>query len=80
MGAVVLSRSQIGTETIVAAAALVPEDAIVPPGALMMGVPARERRSLSDAERVASRKNALRYVRNAAIYRGAMAATEVGRG
>jgi carbonic anhydrase/acetyltransferase-like protein (isoleucine patch superfamily) len=80
MGAVVLSRSEIGTEAIVAAASLVPEDAVVPPGALMMGVPAREKRSLSDAERTASRENALRYVRNAAAYQGAMAATEVGRG
>ncbi len=32
MGAVVLSRSSIGMEAIVAAAALVPEDAIVSPG------------------------------------------------
>ena len=79
MGAVVLSRSEIGAEAIVAAAALVPEDAIVSPGALMMGVPAREKRLLSDAERAASRENALRYVRNAAAYRGPVAATEVGR-
>ena len=69
MGAVVLSRSSIGTEAIVAAAALVPEDAVVPAGALVMGVPAREKRLLSDEERAASRENARRYVRNAARYR-----------
>ena len=69
MGAVVLSRSSIGTEAIVAAAALVPEDAVVTAGALVMGVPAREKRLLSDEERAASRENALRYVRNAARYR-----------
>jgi carbonic anhydrase/acetyltransferase-like protein (isoleucine patch superfamily) len=69
MGAVVLSRSTIGAEAIVAAAALVPEDAVVAAGALVMGVPARERRMLSAEERAASRENALRYVRNAAIYR-----------
>jgi carbonic anhydrase/acetyltransferase-like protein (isoleucine patch superfamily) len=69
MGAVVLSRSTIGTEAIVAAAALVPEDATVAPGSLVMGVPARERRLLSPEERAASRENALRYVRNAGIYR-----------
>ena len=70
MGAVVLSRSRIGDEAIVAAAALVPEDAVVNPGALVMGVPAREKRQLTAAERAASRENALRYVRNAGKYRG----------
>jgi carbonic anhydrase/acetyltransferase-like protein (isoleucine patch superfamily) len=68
MGAVVLSRSTIGQEAIVAASALVPEDAIVAPGTLVMGVPAREKRVLSAAERAASRENARRYVRNAAKY------------
>jgi carbonic anhydrase/acetyltransferase-like protein (isoleucine patch superfamily) len=68
MGAVVLSRSTIGQEAIVAAAALVPEDAVVPPGALLMGVPARERRQLTPEERLKSRENAARYVRNAALY------------
>ena len=80
MGAVVLSRSEIGTEAIVAAAALVPEEAIVTSGALMMGVPAREKRILSDEERAALRENARRYVRNAAAYRGAVAAAGAGRG
>lgn len=68
MGAVVLSRSRIGQETIIAASALVPEDAVVPSGVLMMGVPARERRQLSAEERAASRMNAARYVENARIF------------
>ena len=80
MGAVVLSRSRIGTEAIIAAAALVPEDAVVASGALMMGVPAREKRSLLDAERAASRENALRYVRNAAAHQLVVAGAESGRG
>jgi carbonic anhydrase/acetyltransferase-like protein (isoleucine patch superfamily) len=69
MGAVVLSRSIIRSEAIIAASALVPEGAVVASGTLMMGVPARERRALSPAERAASRENALRYVRNAELYR-----------
>jgi carbonic anhydrase/acetyltransferase-like protein (isoleucine patch superfamily) len=77
MGATVLSRSTIGEEAIVAAAALVPEDAIVAAGALVMGVPAREKRQLTTAERAASRENAHRYVRNAALYQAAMAS--IGR-
>ena len=75
MGAIVLSRSSVGAEAIVAAAALVPEDAVVAPGTLVMGVPARERRVLSDEERVASRRNASRYVHNAARYLVALAGT-----
>lgn len=68
MGAVVLSRSRIGDETIIAASALVPEDAVVPAGVLMMGVPAREKRQLSEEERAASRNNATRYVENARLF------------
>lgn len=79
MGAVVLSRSVIGEEAIVAAAALVPEDAVVASGALVMGVPAREKRLLTDEERTASRENARRYVRNAAAYRDALAGVAAGR-
>jgi carbonic anhydrase/acetyltransferase-like protein (isoleucine patch superfamily) len=74
MGAVILSRSTIGVEAIIAAQALVPEDAVVPAGALMMGVPARERRLLTGEERVASRENARRYVRNALRYRAVVSA------
>ena len=37
-------------------------------GALVMGVPAREKRQLTAGERAASRENARRYVRNAATY------------
>jgi carbonic anhydrase/acetyltransferase-like protein (isoleucine patch superfamily) len=80
MGAVVLSRSEIGAEAIVAAAALVPEEAVVASGALMMGVPAREKRALSDEERTASRENARRYVRNAAAFRDSVAGVGSGRG
>jgi carbonic anhydrase/acetyltransferase-like protein (isoleucine patch superfamily) len=78
MGAVVLSRSRIGTEAIVAAGALVPEDAVVAVGALVMGVPARERRSLTAEERAASRENARRYVRNAARYQRASVSSRGG--
>ncbi len=79
MGAVVLSRSEVGAEAIIAAAALVPEDAVVASGALMMGVPARQKRLLSDAERAASRENALRYVRNAASHQLVVGGAESGR-
>ncbi len=79
MGAVVLSRSRIGAEAIVGAGALVTEDAVVAPGALMLGVPAREKRLLSAEERAASRENARRYVRNAVRHQTAIVESERGR-
>lgn len=78
MGAIVLSRSRIGAGAIIAAGAVVPEEAEVPPGALMMGVPAREKRRLSESEQASSVENAARYVRNAAWYR--REAVELGEG
>lgn len=69
MGAIVLSRSCIGAGAIIAAGAVVPEDAEVPPGALMMGVPAREKRRLDTDEQRASVANAARYVANAKRFR-----------
>ena len=76
MGATVLSRSVVGAEAIIAAGALVPEEAVIASGTLVMGVPAREKRLLSEMERAASRENARRYVRNAATYHAVL----TGRG
>lgn len=42
-GSVVLNRARIGPGSVVGAAALVPEDFVVPPGQLAVGVPARLR-------------------------------------
>ena len=73
MGAVALSRSRIGAGATVAAGAVVAEDAEVRPGALAMGVPAREKRLLTAAEQRASVENAARYVRNAARFAASLA-------
>ncbi|MGN6033295.1 MAG: gamma carbonic anhydrase family protein, partial [Thermomicrobiales bacterium] len=47
MGAIVLSYSRIGSGVVVAAGALIPERMEVPDGAVMMGIPAKQRDSLS---------------------------------
>ncbi len=80
MGATVLSRSRVGAGAIVAAGALVPEGAEVRPGTLAMGVPARERRELDEAERTAGAAGAARYVRNAARFRAALTPVAEGEG
>jgi carbonic anhydrase/acetyltransferase-like protein (isoleucine patch superfamily) len=50
MGAILLNGATIGDDSIVAAGALVPEETVTPPRSLIMGVPGRVRRGLSDEE------------------------------
>lgn len=63
MGAVVLGGCVIGAESMVAAGAVVAGGAIIPPGSLVVGVPGRVRRSLTDEERRKLRDNAAEYLR-----------------
>ncbi|HEX8475371.1 MAG TPA: gamma carbonic anhydrase family protein [Pyrinomonadaceae bacterium] len=50
MGSVVMDGARIGTKSIVAAGALVSPGTIVPPHSLVVGVPAKVKRQLTDAE------------------------------
>jgi len=63
MGAILLNGVTVGAESIVAAGSLLPESFQVPPGSLVMGSPAKIRRSLEPAERDALADVAARYVR-----------------
>ena len=63
MGAIVLNGATIGEDTIVAAGSLVTEGAALPPRSLVMGSPAKVRRSLSDGEVGSIREYAANYVR-----------------
>lgn len=65
MGAIVLNGAFVGEDSIVAAGTLVPEGMQVPPRSLVMGSPARVRRTLTDEE-IAS---ILRYADNYVGYR-----------
>jgi len=51
IGARVLNNCRIGTGSIIAAGAVVPEHTVVPPRTLWAGVPAKLRRELSDKDR-----------------------------
>lgn len=66
MGAVLMNGSQIGTQSIVAAGALVPEGKTYPPRSLILGVPARAVRALSEKEIASIAENAEHYVKEAA--------------
>src|SRR5713226_1905859 len=69
IGAVILNGAKIGTGSVIAAGAVVPEGSEVPPGSMVMGVPAKVKRPLSETERERFRENARHYVEAAQIYR-----------
>jgi len=66
IGATVLNGAAIGRQSIIGAHALVPEDMEVPEGVLVVGVPAKVRRDLTQEERDGLAAQARRYVANAA--------------
>ena len=63
MGAIVLTGATIGEDVIVAAGALVTEHAVIPPRSLVMGMPAKVTRSLTDRDLTSIRVHAENYVR-----------------
>jgi carbonic anhydrase/acetyltransferase-like protein (isoleucine patch superfamily) len=75
MGAIVMDGARIGARSIVAAGAVVPKNLQVPPGSLVMGVPARVTRTLTEPEQASIRGWAEKYIRVAAEHRDALAAS-----
>ena len=71
IGAIVLNGAVLGEESIVAAGALVPEGMQVPPRSLVMGMPAKVRREVTEDERAGLRRYAESYVRYKDEYRAA---------
>lgn len=62
MGATILNDCRIGEGSIIAAGAVVPEHTIVPPRTLWAGVPAKQRRELSDGDQKLIREYAQNYL------------------
>src|SRR5437867_2791736 len=69
MGSVLLSEVHIGTGSVVAAGAVVPEGTRIPPGSLVVGVPARVTRSVDGALRERIRQTWEHYVAEAERHR-----------
>ena len=65
IGAVVLSHASIGSQTLIGACALVSEHKQLPGGVLVMGVPAKVMRELSEAEIEGLAKSAAGYCERA---------------
>ena len=70
MGAIILTGAHIGRESIVGAGALVTGGTVVPPRSLVLGLPGRVVRQISDEELETVRRTAQRYVEYARQYRG----------
>jgi carbonic anhydrase/acetyltransferase-like protein (isoleucine patch superfamily) len=69
MGSVLLNDVHIGTGSVVAAGAVVPEGTRIPPGSLVLGVPARVTRAVDDALRERIRETWQHYVAEAQRHR-----------
>ena len=69
IAAVVLNGAKIGKGSVIAAGAVVPEGAEIPPLSMVMGVPAKVKRSVTEEERERFRQNTQRYVEAARVYR-----------
>jgi carbonic anhydrase/acetyltransferase-like protein (isoleucine patch superfamily) len=68
MGCIILNGARIGEGSILAAGALVPEGTVVPPRTLWAGLPARQRRELTDKDREMILMYARNYLDYTAIY------------
>jgi carbonic anhydrase/acetyltransferase-like protein (isoleucine patch superfamily) len=69
IGAIILNGARIGAGSVIAAGALVPERMEIPPGSMVMGIPAKVKRQVTGEEKERFRINAQNYVRSCEIYR-----------
>ena len=68
IGAIILNDAKIGSGSIIAAGAVIPEHMVVPPRSLVAGVPGKIRRELGEADRELILQYARNYLDYVAIY------------
>ena len=76
IGATVLNNARIGTGTIIAAGAVVPEHTVIPPRSLVAGVPARIKRQTTDEDLELILQYARNYLDYTAIYLAELRGTQ----
>ncbi len=62
MGAIVMDRARIGKGSVIGAGALVPEDTVIPPHSVVIGIPAKIRRCVTDEEHAEQLRQCQMYV------------------
>jgi len=77
MGAIVLSYSTIGAGAVIAAGALIAERVVVPGGAVMVGLPAKQRSELDPEQRERMREIPPRYVAVSRVYKAEIGSDEM---
>ena len=70
MGAILLGGSKIGEESIIGAGAVVKENAVIPPRSLVVGIPARVVRQVTDEQVEGILRSAQGYVDKIRLYLG----------
>ena len=68
MGSILLSGCRVGEHSIIGAGALVPENVVIPPRSLVLGVPGRVKRQVTEEEMELNRWRAKHYVQRARSY------------
>lgn len=69
IGSIVLDDARVGAQSLVAAGSLISPGTIIPPRSLVMGIPARVKRPLTDEEVAGLDDFWLNYVKYSAIYK-----------
>lgn len=69
MNSVILDGASVGQGSIVGAGTVVPQGKVIPPGSLVLGVPGKVVRALSEAEMAGNRASADEYIALARAYR-----------
>lgn len=64
MGAMVMNGAKIGKNCLIGAGTIVTEGKVIPDGSMVIGIPGRIKRELSDEEIERNRKSARHYVEN----------------
>lgn len=68
IGATILNNARVGEGSIIAAGAVVPEQMVIPANSLVVGVPAKIKKTLGDEDRKMILKYAQNYLDYTAIY------------
>jgi carbonic anhydrase/acetyltransferase-like protein (isoleucine patch superfamily) len=68
MGAILLGGSRIGEFSIIGAGALVPENVVIPPRSVVLGVPGKVRRQITEEEQEDLVSRPLHYIARAKSY------------
>ena len=69
IGAIVLNGAKIGNECLIGAGAMVPEGMVIPDRSLVLGLPGKVKRELSEEEVARIRRTAATYVERVEKYR-----------